>query len=274
MTDNEVKMDNDSDGYQNEAPKLNYKLAYIMSNRIECLTQTYQRIKNTKKVRKIVELWDENIANEPKVSHRDGRYLVFDGQHTIAARILKNHGKHLNILCKVYENLDEEEEARLFAMQTGFSSKPKSGEILNAQLVGKDQICHDFLTATQEAGVNLSLSNSHGYCRIACISCAKHLYNKLGRMKYIEAVKLVREIWAGHPNSFHCDILTGMADFVNLYHGEYQRDSLIRKMQKESPKSFLRKVLLDESINGDHKPGKMILKIYNSGRKQPLKSRF
>lgn len=41
-------------------------------------------------------------ANEPKVSFRNGRYYVTDGQHTIEARILRNGGKDLPILCKVY----------------------------------------------------------------------------------------------------------------------------------------------------------------------------
>ena len=43
---------------------------------------------------------DERIANEPKVSYRGGRYYVFDGQHTIAARKLLNGGKDLPIAAR------------------------------------------------------------------------------------------------------------------------------------------------------------------------------
>ena len=63
---------------------------------------TYQRTLNEDRVRRIAAEFDERIANEPKVSCRDGRYYVFDGQHTIAARKLLNGGRDLPIRCKVF----------------------------------------------------------------------------------------------------------------------------------------------------------------------------
>ena len=41
-------------------------------------------------------------VNEPKVSFRNGRYYVMDGQHTIEGCILINGGENRPILCKVY----------------------------------------------------------------------------------------------------------------------------------------------------------------------------
>ena len=99
-----------------------YKELRIESTQLEIPRNTYQRELNTDRVHKIVKQFDERVANEPKVSYRDGRYYVFDGQHTIAARVERNGGKPLMILCKVYYGLTEKEEARLFAEQTGFSA--------------------------------------------------------------------------------------------------------------------------------------------------------
>ena len=76
---------------------------------------TYQRELNEDRVRRIAAEFDERIANEPKVSCRDGRYYVFDGQHTIAARKLLNGGRDLPIRCKVFYGLTESDEALLFA---------------------------------------------------------------------------------------------------------------------------------------------------------------
>lgn len=42
----------------------------------------YQRLLHTEKVASIAENFSEYIANDPKVSFRDGRYYVFDGQNT------------------------------------------------------------------------------------------------------------------------------------------------------------------------------------------------
>ena len=95
-----------------------YKELRIESTQLEIPRNTYQRELNTDRVHKIVKQFDERVANEPKVSYRDGRYYVFDGQHTIAARVERNGGKPLMILCKVYYGLTEKEEARLFAVSS------------------------------------------------------------------------------------------------------------------------------------------------------------
>ena len=43
----------------------------------------YQRVLRTRKVEEISATFSEYVANEPRVSYRDGRYHVFDGQNTI-----------------------------------------------------------------------------------------------------------------------------------------------------------------------------------------------
>ena len=81
---------------------------YVMEsiNSANILTSPlYQRVFDEKKVKHIVDDFDERIANEPKLSFRDGNYYVFDGQHTIAARKEKNRGKDLNIICKVFYDI-------------------------------------------------------------------------------------------------------------------------------------------------------------------------
>ena len=52
----------------------------------------YQRVLRTRKVEEISATFSEYVANEPRVSYRDGRYHVFDGQNTIEARIACNGG--------------------------------------------------------------------------------------------------------------------------------------------------------------------------------------
>ena len=90
----------------------------IYSKNLEVPRNAYQRELNPNRVRKIAAEFDEHIANDPKVSFRDGHYYVFDGQHTIAARKLRNGGQDLPIRCKVFYGLSELDEAILFAQQT------------------------------------------------------------------------------------------------------------------------------------------------------------
>ena len=74
-----------------------------------------------------LEITAGHVANEPKVSFRNGQFIVTDGQHTIEGRILRNGGKDLPILCKVYTGMTVEQEALLFAEQNGFSAPLTAG---------------------------------------------------------------------------------------------------------------------------------------------------
>lgn len=51
---------------------------------------TYQRALHPARVARIAKEFDEQVANEPKISFRDGHYYVMDGQNTIAARKFLN----------------------------------------------------------------------------------------------------------------------------------------------------------------------------------------
>ncbi len=82
--------------------------------------ELYQRGVERKRVELIAAHFNEYVANEPKVSFRNGQFIVTDGQHTMEGRILRNGGKDLPILCKVYTGMTVEQEALLFAEQNGF----------------------------------------------------------------------------------------------------------------------------------------------------------
>lgn len=108
-------------------PEKLYKEMYIDSSELLIPRDLYQRTLNHARVREIAENFDERVANEPKVSARDGGFYVFDGQHTVAARKLLNNGMDLPVLCKVYSGLTAQDEALLFAQQTGFAAKVYPG---------------------------------------------------------------------------------------------------------------------------------------------------
>ena len=82
-----------------------YQMRVIHSSKLIYLREIYQRGVQRKRVELIAADFNEYVANEPKISFRNGKYYVVDGQHTIEARIpriLRNGGRALPILCKVY----------------------------------------------------------------------------------------------------------------------------------------------------------------------------
>lgn len=137
------------------------KFAYQMVNSallIPCAE--YQRVLHVEKVVHIAENFSEYVANEPKVSFRDGRFYIFDGQNTVEARRTCNGGKDVTIRCKVFYGLTKEDEATLFAIQTGNATCLTAGERLRANLVAENPDALYFVGITSNAVWNLPMTAS------------------------------------------------------------------------------------------------------------------
>ncbi len=211
-----------------------YSLRWINS-RVLIIPCDYQRPEDNPRVAAIAANFDERVANEPKVSLRNGRYYVFDGQHTVLARKVLNGGNDLLILCKVYERLSEEEEAYLFAMQTGKATFPTPGQRMKALLYAKDEEIIAFKKATESAGILIDLNGSLSDEHMRCINTALYEYRHIGEPLYIEALSLIREAWNAEKASLKNEIIKGICRFVKLYHGEYNHSRLIKCLSDVSP---------------------------------------
>lgn len=252
-----------------------YEIMLLSSMVLEVPRGTYQRNLNPERVYKIASEFNERIANEPKVSLRDGHFYVFDGQHTIAARIYRNKGKHVMIRCKVFRGLTESEEAILFAQQTGASAKLTAGAELRARIYGGDPEAIQFLRATENAALRLEFSQSRGNQRIACIKTAFAEFRRVGADTYTEALTIIREAWNGTPDSLRAEIVQGVIRFVELYHGEYDRKRLISRLRRIDPIVIYREGKAIGNMLGYKKYLYQVLNSYNgSSRKNALELKF
>ena len=293
-----------------------YQMLVLHSKMLIYPRELYQRGVQRKRVEMIAADFNEYVANEPKVSFRNGKYYVVDGQHTIEGRILRNGGKDLPILCKVYTGLTMEQEALFFAEQNGHSAPLTAGIKLRAKVVGgglgsltgaayllrdcgfdgknihiiealpvtggSNDACGDapskaFLAATNRVGLafnydSLQLSDY----RISCVGTALKLYNQMGEKIYCESLRLIVAAWEGKPDSFRASVLRGVMHFVELYHGEFSEERLIRALGNVHPMEIYR-VGRD---NPAKLPGwkKYVFPIYmaynGKGRKDALSMKF
>lgn len=252
-----------------------YKELRIMSTDLLIPRNTYQRESNTDRVHKIVKQFDERVANEPKVSFRNGSYYVFDGQHTIAARVERNGGNPLMILCKVYYGLTEKDEARLFAEQTGFSADLGAGPRIRALVFAEDENACNFIKSTEAAGLRIDYAQRRARNRLACVSTAFKEFHKIGAEKYTEALRILKEAWDGDPDSLRSEAVGAMCDFIDLYDGEYDRKRLVRRCKKSDPNTIYRKgYAMGNSMAGSKKYLYQVLDIYNGSSQRlnlPLK---
>ena len=155
--------------------------------------------------------------------------------------ILRNGGKDLPILCKVYTGMTVEQEALLFAEQNGFSAPLTAGIKLRAKVVGGDAISKAFLAATNRVGLSLNYDSQQltDY-RIGCVGTAFRLYKQMGEPLYCETMRLIVAAWEGKPDSFRASVLKGMMHFVELYHGEFSEERLLRALRSIHPVDIYR----------------------------------
>ena len=253
----------------NEMKERPYQEVMLESSLLEASRNTYQRGLNPERVKRIVNEFDERIANEPKVSLRNGHYYVFDGQHIVAARVERNAGENLPVRCKVYEGLTDKEEARLFANQAGSSAIPGIGAKLRALVYAGDPDACQFLKNTEAVGLRIDYGQHKGKNRLACIAAAWTEFRKLGAEKYQEALKLILEGWYGDPDSLRAETVTSVCRFVDLYYGEYDRNRVVKRFRTVDPLKIYR----DGRAIGENMPGFrkylfQVLTIYNGASKK------
>lgn len=251
-----------------------YVMQFINSSALNILVTDYQRELNEARVNKIVASFNEMVANEPKVSYRDGSYYVFDGQHTIAARVMRNNGKSLPILCKVYTGLTEKDEAILFAAQNGTSTKPTSGERMRAWLFGQDKEAIAFRNATESTGIVLELDDNNCPYHLRCVNTAFAMYRLVGEDMYKEALNIILDAWEGDKDSLKLEIIIAIVKFINLYHDVYDRNRLVWRLKTVNPKDIRDGIKIDLELVGAKKYINQIYQIYNGNGKQVLEQRF
>ena len=181
------------------------------------------------------------------------------------------------ILCKVYTGLTMEQEALFFAEQNGHSAPLTAGIKLRAKVVGGDAPSKAFLAATNRAGLTFNYDSLQlSDYRISCVGTALKLYNQMGEKIYCESLRLIVAAWEGKPDSFRASVLRGVMHFVELYHGEFSEERLIRALGSVHPMEIYR-VGRD---NPAKLPGwkKYVFPIYmaynGKGRKDALPMKF
>ena len=228
----------------------------------------YQRCIDRKRVQQIADEFDPGIVSLLRVSHRDGKYYVFDGGHTLSALKIVNQDKtSFRVLCLIYENLTREEEAILFAKQRGIEKAVPFRERLNANLIGKAEKAEALVKATEDGGLSLAVRDRREGT-IWAVEKANTLLEKYGEEHYKDMLSLVKDTWAGAQDSLSSNMLGGVAAFIKEFREEYDRNRFIKKLKDAQPKEIQALARRNKASyqNMDESFATEIAVVYNRGR--------
>ena len=219
---------------------------------------------NHARVNEIAKEFNNYIVNAPKLSFRDGKYWVFDGQHTVAAVRTKNNGKDKSIECKVFYGLTELDECELFIAQNGISSPVALAAKLHAKYNSGDPDVTDFVKWTEKAGFIVSFDKTPGQNRIIAVAKLYTVYKMFSEpLMYVNMLNVIREAWHGAKGSLEGGIIHGVATFYKTYYGEFNRKRLVTVLSSVSPLDIGREAK-GYTISGKTSYARIILKLYNN----------
>lgn len=133
---------------------------------------TYQRdIDSQSKIKKMAAEWDWTACGAIKVAQRpDGTYFVFDGQHRVAAAMLRPEITTLD--CMVYRMEGAEDEAKAFLKSNTTSTAVRAAAKHRALLAAGDPVAIHVERLVAQSGRRLTTTGS-GPTTIACVAALR-----------------------------------------------------------------------------------------------------
>ena len=226
--------------------------------------ELYQRDLDKNRVSRIVKKYDARLVNAVKVSFRDGRYYVFDGQHTIAVEKAVHKGHDCMVDCKVFYGLTRYDEMELFIKQNGESRGVGSNAKFRALFNNGDKDVMGMVRACESIGIRIDFTSNKSSNKIIALSSLFKVYGAASLEDFLDVLEILKTAWDGVPEGFCAEMLTGLWLFYQTYEGSFDRKSLIKKLGRTSPVAIIREAKLS-SAPGSAKYARQIWSVYNNG---------
>ena len=237
----------------------------ITSDRLVVNPKIQRRLSKAK-IKQIIDTFNPYKLNALKVSCRNGRYYLFDGQHTLAALHVLNNEKPLPVACKVFYGLTEEQEAWLFAHQADGSTPVSKSAGLAVLQNFNDPEAMDIINAAKEVGVEIDfVDKSKKPRKVSALINAVSCYRNMGEVEFREMLDILNRAWGEYEETFAVKILTAMAFFVEHFYGQYDKDYLVASLRTVEPTYVIRAASGEKS--GKLAMAKRILELYNKKKR-------
>lgn len=224
------------------------------------VVDSYQRKIDLKRIDRIIKNFDGDVLNEPKVSFRDGKFYVFDGQHTIT--VWRKMFGDEPILCKIFKGMTWVDECEEFIKQNGDAHMPTMNEIFHAKYEEKREDVMQMIAGAEVAGFEVGFDTNKKDNRIVAVTALYKAWDRLGQEKYVEMMRMIKAAWNGDKDSIRTGIITAITKLFQLHYSEFDSKAMANSLARVRPIDLIR--------NGKmYRDGVLmeIIKTYNMGRK-------
>ncbi len=177
--------------------------------------QDYQRSLSQQHIDRASDHFDPYQINPVKVSRRDGINYVFNGQHTIEIIARVSGSRDTPVWCMVYDDLNYQHEADIFANQQKYVKSLLPIEVFKANIEAGNEEQLTILKVVQSYGLDISAAHVPG-C-ICAVSALESIYRKHGIHILDRVIRLSVATWEGDINSLSANMLNGLAKIIITY---------------------------------------------------------
>ena len=169
------------------------------------------------------------------------------------------------MLTRMADNgLSYEDEAYLFALQSGESRDVAFNTRLRALMLSGSQEATDFRAHTAQAGFQLADgAGSATKNTIAAIAKAYRLYKEYGPEQYVQILQLIADTWNGAAWSVTGYLLGGVAVFLREYGEEYSRSRFIKRLRSATYETLRDEARRQQRGSSDVAHALAVTKLYN-----------
>lgn len=230
--------------------------------------QDYQRTLSISHVTRTAENFDILQINPVKVSRRNGINYVFNGQHTIEVIARISGSRDTPVWCMVYDNLEYETEADIFAKQQKYVKALSPYEIFMANIEAGNELQLTIKSLVES--YNLSLSGSKVVPNSICaISALEYIYTKYGFHILDKTLYLLVATWEGDPYSLAANMLKATAKLLVCYENTLRPELFQQRLSRYSAKEITR--VARERRSGSMGFAEALLLYYNKKSRNPLR---
>lgn len=229
--------------------------------------QPYQRPISNLHVGRTAMNFDLYQINPVKVSRRDGVNYVFDGQHTIETVATASQSRDTPVWCMIYDDLEYEQEADIFANQKRYTRPLKAIEIFNANIEAENEVQMAIKQIVESYGLVISPRRIPGH--VQAVSALEYVFGKYGFKALDRTIFLAVSTWEGDVDSMCSNMIKGIAKLVVAYGDQLKDEQFIERLGKVSIREIIRTA--KDRHAGTQGYAEALLLHYNKRLKYPLR---